>query len=51
VAAHADRLLAETRAWQELILRSTLPEWLKAELINDAFPLVRQYHPDPRRSL
>ena len=39
VAANAQRLLRETRQWQDLILASTLPGWLKVKLINDAFSM------------
>ncbi len=39
VAANAERLLSQTRQWQNLILSSTLPGWLKVKLINDAFTM------------
>ena len=34
------KLLERTRAWQEEILRSSLPRWLGVKLINDIFPLA-----------
>jgi len=34
-----DRLLAETRAWQDPVREATLPFWLKLKLINCVFPL------------
>ncbi len=37
VLENARRLRAETLRWQELILKSSLPGWLKAKLINDLF--------------
>jgi len=34
-----DRLLAQTKEWQDLVFRSTLPFWLRLKLINCAFPM------------
>lgn len=34
-----DKLLAETRAWQDPVRDATLPFWLKLKLINCVFPL------------
>jgi uncharacterized protein (DUF608 family) len=36
---NADRFLQETRAWQEPVLKSSLPFWLKLKLINSAYPM------------
>ncbi|BDI32030.1 hypothetical protein CCAX7_40810 [Capsulimonas corticalis] len=36
---NADRLLKETRAWQDPVLKSDVPFWLKLKLINCAFPM------------
>lgn len=33
-----DRLDAETRAWQNLIVRAELPDWLRDMLLNHSFP-------------
>jgi len=35
-----DRLLQETRAWQDPVMKSNVPFWLKLKLINCAFPMV-----------
>jgi len=35
-----ERLDAQTREWQDLTLRSSLPEWLKIQLLNHSFPAV-----------
>ncbi len=40
LARSADRLLAGTRAWQEPVLASNLPFWLKLKLINCAYTMV-----------
>lgn len=37
--AERDRLLTETRAWQQPILQSTYPDWLKFKVINSAYTL------------
>ncbi len=37
--ANAERLLRETRAWQDPVRQSSLPFWLKLKLINCVFPL------------
>ncbi len=37
--ANFDRLLRDTRAWQDPVRASNLPFWLKLKLINCAFPL------------
>jgi uncharacterized protein (DUF608 family) len=36
---NTDRLLKETKAWQEPVLKSNIPFWLKLKLINCAFPM------------
>jgi len=35
-----ERLKAQTRAWQEPILRSTYPDWLKFKIINSGYVLT-----------
>ncbi len=37
-SAQRDRLITDTAAWQQPILDSNLPDWLRAQLINSAFP-------------
>jgi uncharacterized protein (DUF608 family) len=37
--ANRKRLVDETMAWQDLILKSSLPYWLKFRIINGNFPL------------
>jgi non-lysosomal glucosylceramidase len=37
--ANRERILQETLAWQQPILESTLPDWLKFKLINSAYTL------------
>ncbi len=39
VAGNAGRLLEGTREWQDLLLRSSLPSWLKLKLVNDVFSM------------
>lgn len=39
VIDNAARLDDATREWQDLIIRSSLPEWLKVMLLNHAFPV------------
>src|SRR5262249_7539339 len=43
IAEYADkneeRLLRETRAWQEPVMQADVPFWLKLKLINCAFPM------------
>lgn len=39
VDGNNDRLLRETRQWQDPVLSSSLPFWLKLKLINCAFPV------------
>lgn len=39
VDRNTDRLLRETRAWQDPVLKSDVPFWLKLKLINCAFPM------------
>lgn len=36
---HRERLHIKTKVWQNKILNSNLPEWLKNKIINDIFPL------------
>jgi len=33
-----NRLEYETRAWQDLVLRASLPDWLKIKLLNHSYP-------------
>jgi uncharacterized protein (DUF608 family) len=37
--ANADQFLQETRSWQDPVLQSNVPFWLKLKLINCAFPM------------
>lgn len=37
---YRETLLSGTSEWQDLLLKSSLPAWLKHKLLNDAFPLV-----------
>ncbi|MCX7918168.1 MAG: GH116 family glycosyl-hydrolase [bacterium] len=37
---HRQKFLAQTQEWQNLILESSLPYWLKLKLINTVFPMV-----------
>ncbi|MEO7719686.1 MAG: GH116 family glycosyl-hydrolase [Capsulimonas sp.] len=43
IAAYADKnedtLLKQTRSWQDPVLQSSLPFWMKLKLINCAFPM------------
>lgn len=37
---YRETLLSGTTEWQDLVLKSSLPVWLKGKLLNDAFPLT-----------
>jgi non-lysosomal glucosylceramidase len=37
---YRETLLSGTAEWHDLLLKSSLPGWLKHKLLNDAFPLV-----------
>ncbi|MFN3650664.1 MAG: GH116 family glycosyl-hydrolase [Armatimonadota bacterium] len=39
-AQYRETLLSGTEQWHDLLMKSSLPEWLKLKLVNDAFPLV-----------
>ncbi len=39
VDQNSDQLLAQTRSWQDPVLKSNMPFWLKLKLINCAFPM------------
>jgi non-lysosomal glucosylceramidase len=40
VYTHRQELLDKTKEWQDLVLESNLPYWLKLKLINSVFPMV-----------